>query len=192
MNSKLQYVDLVPRPGIQPGLSAPLGAWSLISKVPKHWDYFLFFRNIFILFYNYFIFIYQNYFFYFSRISTEIGDQMKIMVELLLMWILAPWGIQARLHWDLCCRRAWKQETGALSSLLEGRRAGSLHRITTGVGQGLWRRRSALGGLPVHLVGLCTLLVLSTSEAAGICGLLYLTVHKNPNCACLKPFFSPI
>ena len=67
------------------------------------------------------------------------------MVELLLMWVLAPREIQARLHWDLCCRRAWKQERGALSSLLEGRRAGSLRGITAGVGLGLLSRRSALG-----------------------------------------------
>ena len=152
-----------------------------------------YFSEIFLFYFITILFLFiRTIFFYFSRISTEIGDQMKIMVELLLMWILAPWGIQARLHWDLCRRRAWKQETGALSSLLEGRRAGSLHGITTGVGQGLWSRRSALGGLPVHLVGLCTLLALSTSEAAGICGLLYLTVHKNTNCACLKLFFSSI
>ena len=43
-------------------------------------------------------------------------------------------------------------------------------------GSGAFEQEECLGGLPVHSV----VLVCSTSEAAGFCGLLNLTVRKNP------------
>ena len=97
------------------------------------------------------------------------------------MYEKAPQGILARLSGDSRCGREGKQAAGALvHSWREGEPAphtGSQR----GWGQGL--STLAQGG-PTYPAS-----ALSTAEAAGFCGLLYLTVYNHPDCACMQLCF---